>query len=322
MTARDAQRPDAGDDTRGHDAVLVVGSANRDYVSFAPRLPGPGETILATGSLVGTGGKGGNQAVAAARMGARVQLLGRVGEDRDGEAVLADLTAAGVGVSLVRRSPGAATGRAFVTVDDDGRNCIVVAPGANAEVSPDDVEVALRGAGPWSVVVLQAEIPLPTVQAAVAATASASARAVVNLAPYAPLPDRTLALCDPLVVNESEVAELTGRPVRDVDGARQAARDAARRCRSVVVTLGADGAVVARADDVVHLPAPVVPVVDTTGAGDALVGALAARLAQGHDLVEAARWGVWAGALSVGTAGTQASYADARAVEAALREDG
>ncbi|WP_028635750.1 ribokinase [Nocardioides sp. URHA0032] len=291
--------------------VVVVGSVNRDYVCRVAVLPAPGETVLGGEASVGSGGKGGNQAVAASLLGARTAIVARVGRDDDGRALAKDLADAWVDTTeLVATS--VRTGLAFVMVDATGENSIVVAPGANelleAATTSRAVGELLSVGG---VLVTQAEIPPPAFEAAIMAAEEVGARAVVNLAPYRPVPEDVLALCDPLVVNESEASGLLGREVRGVDEARAAAAEIAGRCRSVVVTVGADGAVVGRGSAVDHVLAEAADVVDTTGAGDAFTGALAAALSAGTDLVESVRIGVRAGTYAVARPGAQASFARA-----------
>ncbi|GAA1146223.1 ribokinase [Nocardioides aquiterrae] len=291
--------------------VVVVGSVNRDYVCRVEVLPAPGETVLGGEASVGSGGKGGNQAVAASLMGARTAIVARVGRDDDGRALAKDLAESWVDTTeLVATS--ARTGMAFVMVDATGENSIVVAPGANELLEAATTSRAVRDlVAPSGVVVTQAEIPVPAFEAAIRAAGEVGARAVVNLAPYRPVPDDVLALCDPLVVNESEAGGLLGRPVHGLEQAREAVTELLARCRSVVVTVGARGAVVGSADGSAHVPAEAVEVVDTTGAGDAFTGALAAALSAGTDLVDAVRIGVRAGTYAVGRPGAQASFARA-----------
>jgi len=267
--------------------VLVIGSINQDYVLLVPRRPGAGETVTATTLSVRGGGKGANQAAAAAASGAEVKLLARVGDDAGGAAQTRDLSQRGVDLSLVSETTGVGTGSAFITVTADGENAVTVAPGANDRVRPDDVRAAGGVIADTAVLVVQLEIPLDTVVEAVLLCPPPT-HLLVNAAPYHPLPRPVLERIDTLVVNEHEAALLVGSPVHGVDGARDAA--AAIRAlgpRSVVVTLGAGGAVVAGAQGPVHIPAPVVAVVDTTGAGDVLVGTLAALLADGQPLERA-----------------------------------
>ncbi|MDT3397816.1 ribokinase [Streptomyces sp. B1866] len=298
--------------------LLVVGSANADLVVRVDRRPAAGETVLGSDLAVHPGGKGANQAVAAARLGARTALLARVGDDAYGRMLLDSQRAAGVDTVGVLVG-GAPTGVAVITVDPAGDNSIVVSPGANARLSPGDARAASGLLAAARVVSFQLEIPLETVATAVrAARASGSGpRVVLNPSPPAALPSDVLAACDPLVVNEHEaralLADPAGRPART--GRRGAGTPAgwaaallARGPRSVAVTLGAAGALVADRHGAAHIPGVPVAAVDTTGAGDAFTGALAWRLALGEGLREAARFAVRVGAAAVTRHGAQASY--------------
>jgi ribokinase len=297
--------------------VLVVGSVNRDYVCSVAALPRPGETVLGGDFFLSSGGKGANQAVAAARMGASSALVGCVGDDVDGRTVLADLQAAGVDTSDVATVAGVHTGAAFVMVAADGENFIVVAPGANDRLEAErTADVVARRLRPQDVLVTQAEIPLQTLAAALTRADERGCRVVLNLAPFRVVPDDVLRRCDPLVVNEGEAVAL----LEAVDGtggeAEAMAAELGRRARSVVITLGEAGAVFAHGDAVQHVPSQTVEVVDSTGAGDAFTGALAASLSRGDDLLGAVRLGVAAGSYAVGRAGAQPSFpmaADLRA---------
>ncbi|HET8983962.1 MAG TPA: PfkB family carbohydrate kinase [Pedococcus sp.] len=270
--------------------VVVLGSLNVDLVTDVERHPRPGETVLATGPVRRfAGGKGGNQAVAAAEAGARVAMVGAVGEDEDGERYLARLRSRGVDVSAVRVEPAAATGQAWITVGADSENAIVVIPGANADLTLEDLE-PVSDLGPGDVLLVQLEVPMPVVAAAARRAHGRGARVVVNAAPYAVLPHDVAALADPLVVNEHEALALADSDV--VPG-------------SVLVTFGGEGCSWdgERFDGVA---VPLERVVDTTGAGDAFCGALAAALATGADRAEAIRAAAEAGATAVQRAGAQA----------------
>jgi ribokinase len=263
--------------------VIVVGSLNVDLVTMVERHPSPGETVL--GESVGrfAGGKGANQAVAARRAGAEVVMVGAVGNDDAGDAYLQRLAELGI-ESRVHRIEDTPTGAAVITIDRSGENSIIVVPGANSEFDAREV-----GAGPGDVVLLQLEIPLECVSRVARESHRAGARVVVNLAPYASLPDDVVTLADPLVVNESEAALLA---------------DAGLMPRSLLVTFGAAGAMwdgervdgIAVAED---------EVVDTVGAGDAFCGALAAALADGDDRTAALRRANAAGAAAVRWSGAQ-----------------
>ncbi len=273
--------------------VLVVGSANVDVVLRVDRLPLPGETALATDSVRGFGGKGANQAVAAAAAGARASLVGRLGDDAAGAAYRARLVALGVDVAHLIETPGRRTGTAYVLVDRDGENSIVVDPGAGAAVTVDDLG-PVSGLGPADVLLVQCELPVLVVAEAVRRAHAVGARAVVNLAPLVSLPADVVAIADPMVVNEEEARGLAD------------AGDPAPRPGSLVVTLGPRGATW----DDLERPAVAVPtdeVVDTTGAGDAFCGALAAALAEGRDRSEALDRALAAGADAVRRVGAQPS---------------
>lgn len=290
-------------------SLIVLGSANTDYTVLVERHPLPGETLLGDELVVATGGKGANQALAAARAGAMPVFLGAVGDDANGRQMLDALGSGGVDVSSVAVIDDAPTGIALITVSRDGENTIVVAAGANARVNAHEVEAALRAiAGQGSVLLAQLEIPLAVVREAATIIDELGGRTVLNLSPSREIPDALLALCDPLVVNESEAHDLSGLPVGSVDEASAAAQALLDRCRSVVITLGGDGAVFAAPGVSGHLPAPRVTVVDTTGAGDAFVGALSAELAEsgtGTELRAAVERGVTAGAAAVQWLGAQ-----------------
>jgi ribokinase len=288
--------------------IVVVGSLNRDHVCTVDRLPVAGETRLGTELRLWNGGKGGNQAVAAALLGAGVDvaMVGAVGNDADGAALLEGLRAAGVDVDdvVVRRE--AHSGTALITVADDGENTIVVAPGANATVDVDETRSVLRRRAP-TVVVMQGELPPRVVAAALEEAAELGTRPVLNLAPVIPVDAALLQLCHPLVVNVVEASALLQRPLAR-DDLEHAALELSRVASSAVVTCGASGAWVAESGRVRHVPARPASVVDTTGAGDGFTGALAVGLALGRDLETAATWGAAVAAYAVGRPGAQASF--------------
>ncbi|BCL16086.1 ribokinase [Micromonospora sagamiensis] len=268
--------------------VVVVGSANMDLVGTAPALPRARETVLGTDFVMVPGGKGANQAIAAARAGASVVFLGAIGSDSFGVTLRARITAAGVDTGQLRVTYGP-SGVALVMVDAEGENLILVTPGANASlVGLTDAELAaVRGA---DVMVAQLEIPVETVTEAAVAARSAGTRVVLNAAPARQVPAELLDLVDMLVVNEVEAAALTGRG----RAAPEALLDLVPRA---VLTLGADGAwYVDRDGTVAHVPAFEVEVVDSTAAGDAFTAALAVAWGEGRDLLDAVRWAAAAGA--------------------------
>lgn len=276
--------------------ICVVGSVNLDLVATAARLPRPGETITDAVFDRHPGGKGANQALAARRMGAEVSLTACVGADAESEQALALLRAAGVDLTRCRVVADAPTGVALIVVDSAGENQIVVAPGANRALSPSDLDV-----GGADAVVCQLEVPLGVVEAAI----TAAPMSILNAAPARTLPSAVLGACDVVVVNETERAfygsTLDGAPL-------------------VVVTLGAAGAVALRNGvEVARHAAPPVQVVDTVGAGDSFVGALAVELANGSDIDQALRVAVAAGAVATTRSGAQSSIPHREEVVAVLR---
>lgn len=297
--------------------VFAVGSINQDFVLKVERRPEPGETV--TDAVLSThhGGKGANQAAAAARLGASVVMLGRVGEDEFGEVQLRNLRDQGVDTSLIERLEGWKTGSAFITVTPDGENAITVAPGANRGLSDEGIEAAADTIADAEILVAQMEVSPETVARAIEVAARVGTRVLVNLAPPFGVGRDFLARLDPLVVNEHEAAFLLGEKVEGVEGALSASpRLLDLGPRSAVITLGAGGAVFAEADSSGHLPAPRAEVVDTTGAGDAFVGALAVRLARGAPLEEAVAYAVRAGAAAVTKEGAQGSLPTPAEIEA------
>ncbi|MFE1424649.1 ribokinase [Streptomyces fungicidicus] len=295
--------------------LLVVGSANADLVIGVERRPAAGETVLGSDLAVHPGGKGANQAVAAARLGARTALLARVGDDGHGRLLLESQRAAGVDTAGVLVG-GAPTGVALITVDPSGDNSIVVSPGANGRLTPADVRAAGDLFRASRVVSTQLEIPLETVLE-VARSLAPGTRLVLNPSPPQPLPAEVLAACDPLIVNEHEAKVILG----DTAGAGDRPEDWARLLlekgpRSVVVTLGGEGALVASPEGVARVPSVKVRAVDTTGAGDAFTAALAWRLGAGEPLAEAAAYAARVGAVAVTREGAQASYPTAAEVAA------
>ena len=306
--------------------VIVVGSVNQDYIVRVAQPPEPGETVLAKSLLKQPGGKGANQAVAAARLQADVSLVGAVGDDTDGVMVIRQLRMEGVDTTNVEIMRRGQTGLALVSVTDSGENSITVVPGSNFSLTADRVTTAVARLAEGvdsSVVVVQAELPTAIIAAAVLAGRRAGSRVILNLAPFQGLQDEVLAVCDPLVINEKEASALTGLRVHDVASANEAVRALTVRARSVVVTVGADGAVWGDGVGGGHVSAPRVPVVtDTTGAGDAFVGALAARLAAGAGLRAAIELGVRAGTFSVQSPGAQTSYPTMSDLELASETDG
>lgn len=285
--------------------IVVVGSVNADLTVTVERHPLPGETLLGAGGGISAGGKGANQACAAAKLGGDVALVGAVGNDAYAAPATALLREAGVDLSAVEEVEGV-TGLAVITVAASGENSIIVVPGANARVGRqlvDKHEALVAGA---QLVLLQGEIPAEGFARAVEL---AQGRVVVNLAPVVPVPPEALLKADPLLANEHEAGLICAQLGLEPTGTPE---ELARRLRgagfkSVVLTLGAAGALVAE-DDLVHVPSPPVEAVDTVGAGDAFAGALCHKLVEGASLLGAARYAARVGAFSVTRRGAQASY--------------
>ena len=301
--------------------VIVVGSVNIDLVATVERLPAPGETVTGGRFAQYHGGKGGNQAVAAARLGAPTTFVGAVGSDPFGSEARTALAAEGVEVSELRTLPDAATGVALILVDARGENSIAVAGGANAALAPSHVRDAFDRLvpGPGDCVLVGHEIPTATATEALRLAKGAGATTIFNPAPATGVTPEALALTDVLTPNQGEAAQLAPSGAGDCDGERTATGllDALAGGR-VLLTLGARGARLIGPDGSVSIPSPRVAAVDTVGAGDTLNGALAAGLAAGLPLEAAARRAVTAAALAVTRAGAREGMPTGRELEAAL----
>lgn len=288
--------------------VAVVGSINLDQIVRVGRHPLPGETLLGSSITLLPGGKGANQALAAARLGADVSLIGAVGNDANAVLATELLQGSGVDLSAVNTAD-APTGLAIICVDENGENTIVVIPGANSTMDGVAVEAAAARITEAAVVVLQGEIPADGIAAA---AELATGRVVLNLAPVVALDPAVIRTANPLVVNEHEgalvLAQLDPAAPAPADDEALVAALRAQELRSVVLTRGADGAICSDDDGTHLLPAPRVQAVDTSGAGDAFVGALSTALAAGASLLEASRSAVRVGAFAVQGHGTQTSY--------------
>lgn len=293
---------------RDKPAVVVVGSSNTDMVVTAPRIPAPGETILGGAFIEAAGGKGANQAVAAARLGAKVTFVARVGTDALGTAAIAHYQSEGIDTSYIVQDEGARSGVALIIVDANGENAIAVASGANMRLTPEDVARAagvIRGA---DVVMLQLEIPYETIQYTVNLAADAGIPILLNPAPARSLDAALLRKIKYLTPNESEAEGLTGLLVTDDSTANQAAQALrALGVETVLLTRGADGVSWAKEGGCGHVAAPRVQAVDTTAAGDAFNGGLAVALARGMELSEALQFACQVGALAVTRLGAQPS---------------
>jgi ribokinase len=292
--------------------VVVVGAANIDLISYVPRLPDLGETLHGTTFAMGYGGKGANQAVMAAKLGADVTMVAKLGRDVFGQGTLANFRRWGVDTRFVASTDGAASGVAPIFVDPAGNNAIVIVTGANDLLTDGEIDEARPAMAEAGVVVCQLEIPVETTQKALRAARAEGTRTVLNPAPARPdLPDELLQLSDVFCPNQGEAGLLTGRQVRTVDDAAKAARTLMDRgAGSVVVTMGDQGCVVVTDGATEHVPAVPVDAVDSTGAGDAFVGALAYLLAAGKPLATSAMLANDVAALSVLGKGTQSSFPD------------
>lgn len=297
--------------------ILVIGSLNADLVVRAPRFPAPGETISGEDLTIIPGGKGANQAVAAARQGASVTMVGRVGNDSFGPTLIQNLRDNRVDISLVQTDQSA-TGTALIVVDSSGQNSIVLSPGANGKVSPADVDaLSFQNV---DMLLLQLEIPLETVVHAASLARQNGLRLILNPAPARQLPDSLLADVNILVPNEGELQYLSGQPVTDIDSAKSAAQVLlAKGVQTVIVTLGRNGALLVTDENTLHIPTFNVEVVDTTAAGDAFIGGLAAGLLKGNPLEKAVRYGNASGALAATKFGAQPSLPNAEDVEKLLK---
>lgn len=288
--------------------ILVVGSSNTDMIARVPRIPCPGETILGRGFITAAGGKGANQAVAAARAGGDVSFIACVGNDMFGERALAGFARERINVRFVKRDSRQPSGVALIFVSDSGENSIAVAPGANAQLLPGDVQRARSEFKRADVLLAQLETPLPTVIAAIKLAARNRVLTVLNPAPARRLPHDLLRHVAILTPNENEAELLTGIKLTSVaSGLQAAARLRARGIQTVIITLGAKGALVANERGHVLVPGFKVKPVDTTAAGDVFNGALAVALAEGLALQAAVRFANAAAAISVTRMGAQPS---------------
>jgi ribokinase len=297
--------------------ILVIGSLNADLVVRAPRFPAPGETIQGEDLVIFPGGKGANQAVAAARLGAKVAMVGRVGKDSFGTTLIDNLKNNKVDVRHILRDDSTPTGTAVIVLDSHGQNTIVVSPGANGKVNSTDIEPEAFMDSP--ILLAQFEIPLETVIYSANLAREKKLRILLNPAPARTLPDELLMTVDYIVPNETELGLLTGKPVNNLGSIEEACRSlVARGAQNIIVTLGANGALIVNKNRAKHIPAYEVKVVDTTAAGDAFVGGLAVGLLNGKSLEDAVQYACACGALAVTKFGAQPSLPTTEDIEKLL----
>jgi ribokinase len=297
-------------------AAVVVGSLNMDLVMRVQRPPQAGETLFGRSFAMAEGGKGGNQAVASARLGASVAMVGRVGADAFGSQLRTALQRDHVDDGHVLSSPGMPTGVAMITVDDTGENRIILAPGANLALTLADIDSACGVFAQSRLVVVQLEVPIPAVMHTISAASRAGAPVLCNPAPAQDLPQDAWRQIDYLVPNETEASILTGIAVSDPPSAAAAARVLrSRGVRHVLITLGAQGVFIADSQSERLLAAPKVNVVDTTAAGDCFIGGVVAGLCDGMPLDRAARLGIAAASLCITRAGAQPSLPTRRELD-------
>lgn len=299
--------------------IIVVGSSNTDMVIKTRRLPGPGETVLGGRFTMAPGGKGANQAVAAARAGGRVHLVARVGSDLFGESALQGFRRDGLHIDHVQTDDQAHSGIALIIVNEDGENSIAVASGANARLSPDDIRAARETIGRAGILLVQLEIPMETVEEAVKIAAEAGVKVIMNPAPARPLDPPVLQRIDYMTPNENEIENITGIKVENEKDAATAARILLHHgVKTVLITLGQRGVYVAGQGFRKLIPGFKVEAVDSTAAGDVFCGALAVAIAEEKSLLDAVRFANAAAAISVMRLGAQPSAPGREEIEAFL----
>lgn len=289
-------------------SIVVVGSSNTDMVTTTDHLPEPGETILGEKFFINPGGKGANQAVAASRLGGTVIFIAKIGDDIFGRQSLQLFREEGIDTAHIISDHENPSGIALITVDKHGENCIVVAPGSNAALVPADIDNAKTIIEQASVVLLQLEIPISTVQYVINIAAAAHVPVILNPAPACALPDSILSHVSIITPNEKEAGMLTGIHIKDEITATQAAKKLKEKgIKTVIITLGQQGALVYHDDECIIVPAPVVRAVDTTAAGDVFNGALAVALSEKKSMAYAVGYACKAASISVTRLGAQSS---------------
>jgi ribokinase len=301
--------------------ITVVGSLNMDLFIETPRFPAPGETVLGGNFRRTPGGKGANQAYAIARMGMPAAMVGAVGQGSFGDEMVANLESLDVDTSAIARRVDVPSGVGMVMLDATGQNQIVVANGANDTVTAGEILNQTELFRKSRAVIVQMEVPIAVVEATLRLGRQSGAITVLNPAPFAPVSDELLGLCDWIIPNENEAEKLTGLQVRDPDSACAAAKALKQRsgCKNVLITLGANGVWLDTSQTACHIAGFQVKAVDTVGAGDTFIGAFVTRLVEGADANEAARFGCAAAAIGVTRRGAQASVPTRAEVEAMLK---
>jgi ribokinase len=288
--------------------IIVVGSSNTDMVIKTKRIPAPGETVLGGTFFMNAGGKGANQAVAAARLGGAVSLICKTGNDIFGQEAIAGFKKEDINTDFIFRDSQKPSGIALITVDENAENCIVVAPGANASLSVSDIEGIEDVLVEAEIILMQLEIPLKTVAFIAEFATENEIPVILNPAPACELPDELLKNISIITPNENEAEKLTGITVTDIRSAKRAARSLRDRgVETVIITLGAEGALLLARDKVMHIPGYKVNPIDTTAAGDVFNGALAVAISEKRSLEEATGFACKAAAISVTRLGAQAS---------------
>lgn len=289
-------------------SIVVVGSSNTDMVIKTAHFPAPGETILGGQFFMFPGGKGANQAVAAARLNGNVIFIARVGGDIFGQQAIEQFKKEGIDTTWIKTDAGHASGVALITVDDKGENTIVVAQGSNATLSPDDVEVARNGITQASIFLAQLETPIETVMHVARLSKALGKKMILNPAPARKLPDELFQYLYLITPNETEAELITGIAIKDLDSVKLAAENLrSRGVQNVIITLGPEGSFILTARGATHIKAPVVNAIDTTAAGDVFNGALAVAMSEGKALEDAVGFANHAAAMSVTRMGAQSS---------------
>jgi ribokinase len=283
--------------------IIVLGSINTDLIVRTARFPRQGETVTGSEFTTLFGGKGANQSIAAARLGARVSMFGRIGEDSNGKAALENLRRAGVGIGQISVDPSVPSGMAFVLIDESGNNSIIVTPGANGRISLDDLERSSDLFTPETILVTQLEISNPIVMAGIELAKSGGSYIILNPSPATAIENRILSKVNALILNETELVVLSQS--NDMDTGLDTLQHIG--IETIVLTLGDKGCLLVEDGKTINLPAHPVQVVDTTGAGDAFIGAYATAIAEELDVLTACRWGNAAGAVAVTSLGAQSS---------------